>query len=111
MTLFFESGNISFIKLRIEIEQRLGPKKEESFFWTAIILSSTYSKPGFSNFTRTLPHGTIYRHDFHNWNINRDIWMCLGYILFYLRSTFETVGMATKAKTNIIMAIVIYAQP
>lgn len=38
-------------------------------------------------------------------------WMCLGYILFYLRSTFETVGMATKAKTNIIMAIVIYAQP
>ena len=37
--------------------------------------------------------------------------MCLRYILFYLRSTFETVGMATKAKINIIMAIVIYAQP
>ena len=109
--LSFESGNISFIKLRIEIEQRLGPKKEESSFWKAIILSNIYPKPGFSNFTLTLPPGTIYPTYFHNWNINRDIWMCLGYILFYLRSTFETVGMATKAKTNIIMAIVIYAQP
>ena len=54
MTLFFESGNISFIKLRIEIEQRLGPKKEESSFWKTIILSNIYPKPGFSNFTLTL---------------------------------------------------------
>ena len=58
--LSFESGNISFIKLRIEIEQRLGPKKEESSFWKAIILSNIYPKPGFSNFTLTLSPGTIY---------------------------------------------------
>ena len=30
--LSFESGNISFIKLRIEIEQRLGPKKRNPLF-------------------------------------------------------------------------------